>query len=446
MKFFMAKADITPLEPVFMHGFGARTHKTEGVLDPIYVKVALIQSDKSLLFVTVDALGSDRSFVVGVKDALQQQFGLEHRDVLINFSHTHHSVYLTGRDKTLRKGGYSMGQERWPASEEELDYTEDERMFDRVRDAIVRLVRTCYENLTEGELLLARTDSDFGVSRRLPDGTGGVLWKPYYDGEIDKDLFVLKLVDQAGTLKGILYNYGCHTTAMGSDNYKFSGDYSGSTSQWLEEAYPGVTALFLQGCGGEIKPRNGTNGDSFKSCSYEETVALGVDLAKEVAELLEQGAFTAVGGGSFRTVLLDPLIYTEQTPVEHYEAIVNDPNMNEFYQKSAERTIQAIKDGTIKDRLPLYISIWQLDAETRIISIEGEVSTEYALAIKKLFGSGKTLVLGYTNGVFCYIPTAKMIREGGYEATCNFFFGLRGPFVPEIEDIIIGQIAKAVLK
>ncbi|MDF2670586.1 MAG: hypothetical protein K0R67_2892, partial [Paenibacillus sp.] len=35
--------------------------------------------------------------------------------------------------------------------------------------------------------------------------------------------------------------------------------------------------------------------------------------------------------------------------------------------------------------------------------------------------------------------------EGGYESTCNFFFGLRGPFVPEIEDIILGQIAKAVL-
>lgn len=36
-----------------------------------------------------------------------------------------------------------------------------------------------------------------------------------------------------------------------------------------------------------------------------------------------------------------------------------------------------------------------------------------------------------------------MIREGGYEAICNFFFNLRGPWVPEIEDIIIGQIAKA---
>jgi hypothetical protein len=232
---------------------------------------------------------------------------------------------------------------------------------------------------------------------------------------------------------------------MGSANYLFSGDFAGKTSNWLEEAYPGATAIFLQGCAGEIKPMKSADGDKFKSCTYEEMEEAGIDLAKEVAQLMESGSFTPVGSSGFRSVLSDPYIYTEQTPVEHYEKIMNDPIAGEFYQNSARRTIQAIQDGTILDRMPLYISIWQLDEETRIVSIEGEVSTQYALMIKKMFGTGKTLVLGYTNGVFCYIPTAQMIHEGGYEATCNFFFGLRGPFVPEIEDIIIGQIAKAVL-
>jgi hypothetical protein len=35
-----------------------------------------------------------------------------------------------------------------------------------------------------------------------------------------------------------------------------------------------------------------------------------------------------------------------------------------------------------------------------------------------------------------------MIGEGGYESDCNFFFDMRGPFVPEIEDIIVGQLVK----
>jgi hypothetical protein len=445
MLFCTAQEIITPDHPVFMHGYGARTHKSEGVHDPIMMKAVLLQADKSLLMVTIDTLGSDRSFIVGIKNALKNAFGLEHADVMINFSHTHHSVFLTGRDVSLRRGGYSMGQEKWPLSEEELIYTEDELYYDYIEEKLLRMVRHCYANLTKGELLIGRADSDFGISRRLPDGQGGVQWKPYYGGKIDKDLFVLKLVDADQNVKGILYNYGCHTTAMGSANYLFSGDFAGKTSNWLEEAYPGATAIFLQGCAGEIKPMKSADGDKFKSCTFEEMEEAGVDLAKEVAQLMESGSFTPVRSSGFGSMLLDPYIYTEQTPIEFYEKIMNDPTAGEFYQNSARRTIQAIQDGTIQDRMPLFISIWQLDEETRIVSIEGEVSTQYALMIKKMFGTGKTMVLGYTNGVFCYIPTAQMIHEGGYEATCNYFFGLRGPFVPEIEDIIIGQIAKAVL-
>ncbi|WP_127578883.1 neutral/alkaline non-lysosomal ceramidase N-terminal domain-containing protein [Paenibacillus koleovorans] len=446
MRFSTAQTNITPDKPVFMHGYGKRDHKSEGMHDPLFMKAVLLQSDsgKSLLLVTIDSLGSDRSFTVGIKNALQEHFGLHHADVMINYSHTHHSVFLTGRDPSLRRGGYSMGQTQWPSHEDELDYTEDELFYDRLEGALLEMVRDCYANLVEGQLLLARADSNFGVSRRRPNDQGSVDWKPYYEGVIDRDLFVLKLVDSEERLKAILYNYGCHTTAMGAQ-YLFSNDFAGKTSSWLEEAYPGAAALFLQGCGGEIKPMKGAVGDSFKACSYEEMEEAGVDLANEVAALLEHGEFTPVRSDGFRSQLLDPQLYTERLPNGYYERIMNDSAGGEFYQKSAERTIQAIQDGSIKDRLPYYINIWQLDDETRIIGMEGEVSTQYGLMIKNLFGNGQTLVLGYTNGVFCYVPTAQMIHEGGYEATCNFFFGLHGPFVPEIEDIIVGQIAKAVL-
>lgn len=40
------------------------------------------------------------------------------------------------------------------------------------------------------------------------------------------------------------------------------------------------------------------------------------------------------------------------------------------------------------------------------------------------------------------IPTAKMLREGGYEAEHYAFYGLRGPFVPEVENILLGRIVR----
>lgn len=441
MKFCCVSEVMTPDRPVFMHGFGARTSKSEGVHDQLYVKAAMLEANKTLLLLTIDALGADRSFVLGVKEALKETFGLEHHEVLINFSHTHHSVFLTGLDTEHRRGAYSIAQEGWTDNDEELDYTEDEALFRFMRDTILRMTEYCRNHLVPGELSIGRGFSDFAVSRRKPDGKGGVSWSPYVDGSIDKELLVMKLTDAAGAVKGISYNYGCHTTSMGSDNMLLSNDFAGRTSRVLEETYPGAAVLFLQGCAGELKPRKSAEGTRFKSLTIAEMEEAGTDLAQDVIRIMEQAPFQTVHC-SFRTALADPLLYTEQTPAAFYEPIASNPDYNSFYRNAAIRTIQAIKDGTIKDRIPHYISIWKLDDRHRIVSMEGEVSTEYSLLIKKLFADDTTLALGYTNGVYCYIPTRKMIGEGGYESDCNFFFDMRGPFVPEIEDIIVGQLVK----
>lgn len=441
MRFCCISEIMTPDKPIFMHGFGARTSKSEGVHDQLYVKAAMLEANKTLLILTIDALGADRSFVLGIKDALKDKFGLEHHEVLINFSHTHHSVFLTGLDTEHRRGAYSIAQEGWSDNDEELDYSEDEALFRFMRDTILRMTDYCRNHLVPGELSIGRGLSDFAVSRRKPDGKGGVLWSPYYDGVIDNELLVMKLTDAAGAVKGILYNYGCHTTSMGSDNMLLSNDFAGRTSRVLEETYPGAAAMFLQGCAGELKPRKSADGTRFKSMTIAEMEEAGTDLANDVITVMENVSFETVRC-SFSTALADPLLYTEQTSAAFYEPIATNPDSNSFYRNAAIRTIQAIKDASIKDRIPHYISIWKLDDRHRIVSMEGEVSTEYSLLIKKLFAGDTTLTLGYTNGVYCYIPTRKMIGEGGYESDCNFFFDMRGPFVPEIEDIIVGQLVK----
>jgi hypothetical protein len=169
----------------------------------------------------------------------------------------------------------------------------------------------------------------------------------------------------------------------------------------------------------------------------------GMDLANDVISIMEQRPFIPIKC-SFKTILMDPFLYTEQTEIQHYEQFINDPSIGEFRKMGAHRTIKQIKEGLVKDHAPIYISVWYLGDETRLIAMEGEVSTEYALLLKRMFPGGKTMVLGYTNGVYYYVPTRKMITEGGYEVDYNNCFGsFRGAFVPEIEDIIVGQITKA---
>src|SRR5690606_34629535 len=79
--------------------------------DDIYMKTVLLQANQSLLIVTFDLIGGDRSFIKGIKEAMQQSFGLNEEQILVNFSHTHGSMYVTGESyPELRRGSYSIGE------------------------------------------------------------------------------------------------------------------------------------------------------------------------------------------------------------------------------------------------------------------------------------------------------------------------------------------------
>jgi hypothetical protein len=57
-------------------------------------------------------------------------------------------------------------------------------------------------------------------------------------------------------------------------------------------------------------------------------------------------------------------------------------------------------------------------------------------------------VAGYSNDVACYIPSARVLREGGYEAVDSMiYYGQPGPFTEEVEARIqeaVRQVMKRV--
>jgi neutral ceramidase len=262
MKFSIVTQDMTPDKPVFLAGFWGRNRKSEGSLDPIYMKAALLVANKPLLVLTFDAVGGDRSFVTGIKGALHEKFGLAEDEILMNFSHSHCSIYLTGEDPDQRRGVYSIGQDRVPGVDEVIDFTEDMLYYGRLKEQIVRAVETCFANLQEGQLRLARGTSETGISRRLMTEEG-VKFRPNPDAEIDKDLYVLMLTDRQDHVKGVLFSYGCHPSCMGG--YLITADFVGHACRFVENKYPEATALFLQGCAADIKAANSAEEGRFKS-------------------------------------------------------------------------------------------------------------------------------------------------------------------------------------
>lgn len=439
MKFAVAKQSITPDTPVFLAGFGTRDRKSEGVLDEIFVKVALLESVELLVVITLDALGGDRSFVTGIKIALREVYGLKAEQILINFSHTHCSVFLTGEVQEGRRGGYSLGQEQWPEKDEDIDYTEDIRYYRFIRNTIVGLVQQCSENLTEGTLQLLKGISKAGVSRRLMTEEG-LMFKPNFQVETDQDLFVLQLHDSQGELKGLLFSYGCHPTCIGPN--KISAEFVGQACTELEASFPNSIAIFLQGCGADIKPMKTVIGDRFKSCSVEEMREAGVELAEDVKRTMSECEALELTG-SMQTVEVEVRLFTEPWGLTEMLAIVEDETKTDYRRRAARRTVDAIYEGSVRNILPFTITVWGLGDGFRMIALEGEVPSEYALHIKRLLSTMNVMVLGYSNGVPTYIPTRQILIEGGYEAEAFVLHGFRGPFVPENEWIILGAVIEA---
>src|ERR1022692_5348245 len=91
MKAGVAKLEITPTTPLWMSGYAARTHPSDGVLVPLWTKALALESSKERRIVmgTIDVVGIPRSVADEVAARVNKQYGLKREQLLLNASHTH---------------------------------------------------------------------------------------------------------------------------------------------------------------------------------------------------------------------------------------------------------------------------------------------------------------------------------------------------------------------
>jgi len=81
-----------------------------------------------------------------------------------------------------------------------------------------------------------------------------------------------------------------------------------------------------------------------------------------------------------------------------------------------------------------------------ILAMTGEVVIDYALAAKMKYPGENMFVAGYCTEVQCYIPSKRILDEGGYEPESSMiYYGFPGPFSDNVENKImdiIGQVMK----
>jgi hypothetical protein len=419
----LARVVITPEEPIWMAGYASRTKPAEGKLQELYAKALALEDErgKRVVLVTSDLLGFPRALSEAIAAQAQKRFRLPRHRLLLTSSHTHTGPVV----RQSLVGAYRLNAEQTAAVEA---YTT------HLQDKILALIGDALKGLAPARLAFGRGTARFGVNRRelTPNGVRiGV----NRDGPVDPDVPVLRIESPSGHLRGIVFSYACHNTTLTGEFYQFSGDYAGYAQATLEKAHPGALALFMMGCGADINP--------YPRSNLELAVRHGEDLAGAVERVLAS-PLPLVRGPlqlAFERVML-PLA-APPTRAE-FQARLSDPNI--FRQRHAERMLERLeRDGRLMTQYPYPIQVLQFGETLTLIALAGEVVVDYVLRLKRELGADWLWVVGYSNDVFAYIPTVRILKEGGYEAVDSMiYYDLPGPFAPAIEEKIIKKVHQLV--
>lgn len=410
----VAQVDITPIEAVWLVGYGDRNHKSEGVYQALRAgAVAITTAGEELVIITADVIGYDLAYAAAAKAHIADATGLLPRQIVLTATHTHCAPFFYP---------WIMPGEVEPGYAALLHHK------------LVEVVIRARANQVAGSISFARTTSDFGVSRRLPDGKGGILFAPNPDGPMDRDLDTLFFQDQQGRALGSLSVFGCHPTSLGG--YLIGGDYPGYFCRAIEEQTD-APALFATGCAGNIRPWYGREEGRFPRPSFAELAAAGSELAATALDSRDD----AIAVDATHLQVADTfhhLPYTELPTLAALRETRQDPDPRRSDWAAA--MLELTQHGGLAKSSPHEIQVVQFNSELRMVFLGGEVLTEIGLHIKQALQPGLTSTVAYANGLIAYVPGEETYPLGGYEVDGSYYLFLRpAPFKPTVEGLIVEQ-------
>lgn len=430
-----AHIDITPPPDCLLDGFAARDHGCEGIHDELYAEaVAFSRHGDKAVILGLDLLGLTDDQIDTIWEKAERRFGLAPDRLFINCSHTHAGPMIRPRynSKFCKDGEACLPDE---------DYIET--LIEKILDAI----DTSLGNMRPSRVEWAMGKTKIGIYRRSKDISiyKGVISKrhrifenfPNFEKDVDRNCPALLFTGLDGKPIGLIFSASCHPTTMSYDNYTVSAEYPGAAKRILRERFDGVTPLFLQGIGGDVKPYRVADGDRFRSGTYEDVEAVGKELARDVIRALEKGTFPV--DISIRTALKRyPLPLAFGWDEETYR-IMSTENESEYRRIWAKHWLDRIASGeTIPVSRDITLSIFELSPTLRFLGIAGELLTDMGWILEGLFRNGTTLPMGYTNGRIGYIPDSQVMKEGGYEPVETIYFtnDMPAPWRDDIEYIL----------
>ena len=90
------------------------------------------------------------------------------------------------------------------------------------------------------------------------------------------------------------------------------------------------------------------------------------------------------------------------------------------------------------------IAVWQFGEDLTMVGLPGETVADYVPLLETALGHRNLWIAGYCNDCFGYLPTAKILAEGGYETRC--LIAEPGFFSPQVEQVVVEKVRQLAEK
>ncbi len=410
----VARVDITPAYPVRLTGYAARTNLSDpNPAQRLSAKALALGSDAEhpRLLITVDNCGVPANVVEEVAGRLALKHRIRRQDFVVASSHTHCGPMIRGFAENIFV--HDLSPEEAAAGDR---YTRE------ITDQLESVAVAALHDRHPGRLFRAVGNVGFAANRRTPGGP------------VDHALPVLWVRGLNGELRATVANYACHCTTLGSQINQCHGDWAGYAQAAIEAEHPGAIALITIGCGADANPNPRGGGDF----GLRFARLHGEELAAEVGRLIS-GPGQALNGLPATAERRFSLPFQTLPTREEWEKRAKEPGIVGYH---ARKNLARLDRGeTLPTGIPYFVQTWLFGDRFAMVFLAGEVVVDYDRRLKAEFDPDRLWITSYANDVPCYIPSRRILAEGGYEAeTSLWYYDRPARLSPEIEDLIYDAV------
>ena len=421
----VAETVITPGHPMWMSGYASRDKPAQGTMHDLWAKALVLQDrdGEAVVLVTLDLVGIDRDTSQEICRQLETVHRLDRSKIVLSTSHTHTGPVV----------GKNLGS-MYVLSEDQAVLVMQYRKF--LIQSVVDVVARAYEDVVPAELSYGQSTAGFAVNRRnnREADVPQLRESGQLKGPIDHAAPVLAVRNSDDRLKAIVFGYACHATVLGF--YQWSGDWPGFAQIEVEKRHPGAVALFVAGCGADQNP--------LPRRTVERAEDYGRQMADAVDVVLSSNMKSVTG--KLRTAYREIDLAFDKLPSNDQIQADTDSDNRYVAARAKGLLLQIARDGTLATTYPYPVQIWAIGDDARNVILGGEVVVDYSLRLKSEFPGEDLWVAGYSNDVMAYIPSLRVLNEGGYEGRSSMiYYGLPTVWSQDVEEHIVRTVRELMV-